>query len=155
MSSRRGNLGSLGDLGAADLLAISVAEGHLAEPVEEVSDVVGPRRRLRVVLHREERQLTVREALDGVVVQVDVGDLDGLASTPQAVRFDRVTVVLGADGHLAREEILAGLVASVMTELELARGAPQREPQNLVAQAMRLRAFKMAASSTLIALSFL
>ena len=88
-----------------------------------------------MVLDREERARRVGEALDGLVVQVDVRDLDGLAGGAQALGVDRIAVVLGADRDAARREILAGLVAAVVTELELRRRAAEGEAEDLVAEA--------------------
>ncbi len=51
--------------------------GHqVDEPVEQVGGVVRAGGSLGVVLHRERRQVQARQALDHVVVEVDVGDHD-------------------------------------------------------------------------------
>ena len=60
---------------------------HGDELLEEVVAVVGTRAGLGVVLHREHGQLAVPEALDGAVVEVDVGQLE-LAAARRA-RVDR------------------------------------------------------------------
>ena len=116
-------------------LAALLAQHHLAEAAEEVAGVVRTRRRLGVVLHREDRARRVGESLDGAVVQVHVRDLDRLAGGAQRLGVDRVAVVLGADRDLLRREVLPGLVAAVMAELQLLRLAAEREAEDLVAEA--------------------
>ena len=70
---------------------------QLDEPVEQVVRVVRPGCRLRVVLHGEGRHVQAPQALDDVVVQADVADLDraelGLG-TPVERRVDGEAVVV-------------------------------------------------------------
>ena len=47
---------------------------HLNEFIKQVSGVVRSRASLRVVLHRVDGEVSVRETLNGVVVEVDVRD---------------------------------------------------------------------------------
>jgi len=63
-----------------------------------------------------------------------VGHLHGLARPLDRIGIHRVAVVLRADGDLARGQILARLVASVMAEFEFPGLAPQRQTEDLVAQ---------------------
>src|SRR5207248_8539059 len=50
---------------------------QLRQPVEEVVRVVRPGGRLRVVLHRERRDVPTAQPLDHVVVEAHVTDVDG------------------------------------------------------------------------------
>ena len=59
----------------------------------------------------------------------------GSPGRAQRVGVDREAVVLGADLDLAGREVLAGLVAAVVAELELVRLAAEREAEDLVAEA--------------------
>ena len=88
-----------------------------------------------------------REALDGAVVQVDVRDLDRLAGRAQRVRVDREAVVLAQIATLPRREVLAGLVAAVVAELELVGLAAEREAEDLVAEADAEHRVRRRASS--------
>ncbi len=59
--------------------------------LEEVPGVVGAGRGLRVILYAEEGKLGMPESLDGIVVEIEMGDL-GVRG--QSVRVHRETVVL-------------------------------------------------------------
>ena len=85
-----------------------------------------------MVLHGEERQLLVREALDGPVVEVDVRELGAAA---ERVDVDGEAVVLRGDLDLAGGQIHDRLVAAVVAELELVGAAAEREPEDLVPEA--------------------
>src|SRR5271166_3582282 len=49
---------------------------QFAKLTEEVGGIVRPWRGLRVILHAEDCRLAVAHSLDGLVVEVDVRDLD-------------------------------------------------------------------------------
>ena len=59
----------------------------------------------------------------------------GSPARAQRLGLDRVAMVLGADRDLAGREVLAGLIAAVVAELELLRRAAEREAEDLVAEA--------------------
>ncbi len=99
----------------------------LDELVEEVLAVVGPGGRLGVVLDREGGELAVAHALQGVVVQVDVGDLHLLLG--QAVEVDDEAVVLGGDLDRPGRQVFHGVVGAVVAELELRRAPPRAKPR--------------------------
>jgi hypothetical protein len=105
---------------------------HLGEAAEEVPRVVGPRRRLGVVLHAEERQLAVGQALHGPVVQAAVRDFDRVR---QPLVGHRVAVVLRGDGDLAGPLVAHGVVDPAVPELELERHPSQRVRGELVPEA--------------------
>jgi len=94
---------------------------------------VGAGAGLRVVLHREGLEFGMAQALQGVVVQVDVGDL--YRRVGDGVQVHGKAVILGSDLHPAVEKIFHRLVAPPVAELEL-KGAPaQGQSQELVTQA--------------------
>src|SRR5919201_179067 len=68
---------SLASLLASSLTSCSLAPALLHQPdeaLEQVVGVVGARRRFGVVLHAEDRQAVMLHPLDGLVVEVDVGE---------------------------------------------------------------------------------
>ena len=67
---------------------------HLHKSVEHVLVVEGARGRFRMVLDGHYRKRLVSNALDGVVVQVDVADLD---LRRERIRIDREAMILGGD----------------------------------------------------------
>ena len=105
-----------------------------AEAAEQVGGVVRTRRRLGVVLHGEQRQLAVAQALDRVVVQVHVRDLDVLGLGERG-GVDGEAVVLRRDHDAPGLLVALGLVRAVVPEAQLARRAAEREAEDLVAEA--------------------
>src|SRR6185295_7552863 len=87
---------------------------------------------LGMVLYGEGRLALHREALDGAVVQVQVGDLGAVL---QRIDVHGEAVVLGRDLDLAGGEILDGLVSAVMAELELVGLPAEGQAEDLMAQA--------------------
>src|SRR3989475_10873290 len=85
-----------------------------------------------MVLHRERRLSLHGQALDGVVVQVQVRHLGAAA---ERLGVDREAVVLRRDLDLAGREVLDWLVAAVVPELELEGAPAERETHDLVSQA--------------------
>ena len=61
---------------------------------------MGAGARLRMVLHTEEWQGAMAQALERVVVQVDMGELD--FALVDRVRIDSIVVVVRGDLHFAR-----------------------------------------------------
>src|SRR6188768_1561028 len=90
------------------------------EAPEEITRVVRTGRRLRMILDGEERLLGVREPLDRLVVQIEVGERR-LAF--QRVDVDREAVVLRGDLDLAGGGVHHGMIRPMMAELELVRAA--------------------------------
>ena len=60
-------------------------------------------RRLGMILHREYRLRSMRQSFDGLVVQVDVGDLDFLTGGAQGLSLNCIAVILRTDRDLASE----------------------------------------------------
>src|SRR5579859_4302806 len=91
-----------------------------------------PGRRLRVVLHAERPQIRRREPLARAVVQVHVRRAHARGERRE---IDAKTVVLRGDLDAPGGEILHGLIAAAMAELQLVRPAAEREAQELVPEA--------------------
>ena len=72
---------------------------HFAEVFEEVVRIVGAGAGFGVVLHAEQRQGAVAEAFEGVVVEVDVGEVD--FSGVEGVGIDGEVVIVAGDLDLA------------------------------------------------------
>ena len=81
-----------------------------------------------MVLHGEERELAVAHALDGAVVQVEVGDLEaGRAGNPVRVANYSEAMVLRGDEHLAGAEVAHRMVPAAVAVGQLGRLAPEGE----------------------------
>ncbi|OOL28542.1 hypothetical protein GQ85_31725, partial [Rhodococcus rhodochrous] len=114
---------------------------QLHEAVEQVEGVVGAGRGLRVELHGEGGPVEQAQALDDLVVQGPVGDLD--AAEARLRRLDRLAeggvhgeaVVLGGDGHAARGLDQHRLVRAAVAELQLVGVEAERAAEDLVAEA--------------------
>ena len=91
------------------------------EAFEEVTPVVGTGGRFGMILHAHDGQGLVAQAFQGLVVEVDVGGFHIV----QAVQHHMEAVVLGRDLDAARAQILDRMVAAVVAELQLGRGAAQ------------------------------
>src|SRR5687768_4243720 len=89
---------------------------RLQELLEQIVGVVRPRRRLGVVLHREDWLVEVTEAFDGSVVEIEMRHAD---VRRQRVGIDGEAVVLRRDLDLARAQILHGVIGAAMAELQL------------------------------------
>src|SRR5215210_8960254 len=120
MSSRRGTLGML------------LFRDAIYEFLEEVPGVPGAGTRFRMVLHAPGPQLAARDALDGTVVEVAVGQLH---TVRECVLGDGEAVVLAGDLDVSRAEVPDGMVRAVVAEGHLVGLASEGEPEQLVAQA--------------------
>ena len=85
-----------------------------------------------VVLHAEGRQLAVAQPFDGLVVEVDVRDLE---LGRQGLGIDGEAVVLRGDLDRAGLQVLHRLVRAAVAELELERLRAAGQAEQLVAQA--------------------
>ena len=104
--------------------------------MEVALSVVGPRGGLGMVLHGEDRVLPVLHALDGVVVQVKVRDLERFGSRdPRRVAPDREAVVLRGYKYLTCSEIANWVVASPVTVGQFDRVPAQGEAEQLMPEA--------------------
>ena len=85
-----------------------------------------------MVLDGECGQFAVAQALEGVVVEVDVGECyDFLV---EGVEIDAETVVLCGDFDFASAGLLYGLVGSPVTKFEFVRFSTQCQAEKLMAQ---------------------
>ncbi len=100
--------------------------------LEQVVRVVRAGRGLGVILHAEQRQRAVAQALQRVVVQVDVRQVD--FALLQRVGIDGEVVIVRGDLDLAGLHLLHRMIAAVMSELQLVSLAAQRQPDQLMPQ---------------------
>ena len=92
--------------------------------------VMRTRRRLGVILHREQRQIAMAHTFECLVVQVNVRQFDfGLR---QRVGVDGEVVVVGCDLDFAGVELLHRMVAAVMSEFQFESLAAERDAGQLV-----------------------
>jgi len=87
---------------------------HVGELGEEVVGVVGTGGGFGVILDAEERQRFVAHAFVGVVVEIDVGDFD--VAGGKGFGIDTETVILRGDFDFLGEEVLHGMIRTVMAE---------------------------------------
>src|SRR2546430_12268097 len=89
-----------------------------------------------MILHGENRVFPVLHPFDGAVVEVKVRDLKRLGTGDAArVTPDREAVVLRRDKYLSGRKIPYWMVPPPMPIRELCRLPPERQTEQLVAQA--------------------
>lgn len=82
---------------------------------KQVVSIVGARTRFGVILHREDGQLTVADACDRPIIEIEMGDLD--LCFVNRVGIERKPMILTGNFNLLGET--AGLVESAMAKLKL------------------------------------
>ena len=108
--------------GVAGLASTRSERGHEFREVRQ--RVVRTRRGLRMILHSEERQLTMANALDRSVVQVKMGHLKRRsAGNSGTVTNYRKAMVLRGDENLIRAEVPHRMVAPAVSVWKLGRAA--------------------------------
>src|SRR5256885_11128747 len=100
---------------------------------EDVLVVPGPRPRLGMVLHGEDREFPVGHALHGAVVQIQMRHLE--LGTWEGAGIDREAVVLRCDMDASRAKVFDGLVPAAVPKFQLERPSPEGEGQELAAEA--------------------
>ena len=105
---------------------------HLAEFSEQVLAVVRTGRCLGMILHAEDRQMFVPHPFQGLVVQVDMSDLD---VGGKRRRVDRKPVVLSRDLDLAGLLVADRMIDASVSELELESLGTQGLAEKLMSQA--------------------
>src|SRR6185436_18305510 len=106
---------------------------HLEEFLEEIVRVVRTRRCLRMILNAEGRHRSVFHPFNGVVVQIEVRNIDLVQV--QTFRIDREAVILCGNLYLLALEIQHRMIAAVMAEFQLVRFAAESEAHDLMAKA--------------------
>src|SRR5690242_18028954 len=101
-----------------------------SEPCEQVAGVVRPGRRLRMILHGEKRHAGPPQALDGLIVQIEMREF---GASLERLGIDREAMVLGSDLHAVGAEVLHRVIRAVMAEAELVGFASKCETENLMA----------------------
>ncbi len=104
---------------------------HLHKPPEQILRIMRPRRRLRMMLHREDRQVAVADPFHGLVIQVFMPQTGGIA---QRIQINGKTVILGGNLHLAGGHIHNRQVGTMVAEGELDGLAAQGQSKQLVPQ---------------------
>ena len=97
---------------------------------------MGARCSLRVILDSKDRQLPVAKALDGSVVEINVGhfEVGGTLYGP-LVAFNRETVILRGDEHPTRLDFLDRVISAAVPVGHLSCRPAERETDELVAEA--------------------
>src|SRR5579872_4056878 len=114
-------------------LAAGPAGPHRGEePLEQIERVVRSRRRLRMVLHAEGLERVDRQPLGRPVVEVHVRRA---SARRERREIDAEAVVLRRNLDAPSRQVLDGLIGAAVTELELVGLRPERDRQQLVAQA--------------------
>ena len=106
---------------------------HVGELREQVVRIMGTGRGFGVVLHAEERQFFVAHAFVGVVVEIDVSDFH--IAGRQRFGIDAESVILRGDFDFLGDQILHGMIGTMMPELQFESLAAQRQPAQLVTEA--------------------
>src|SRR5262245_14307251 len=89
-------------------------------------------RRLGMILNAERGKRTVFKAFNGVVVQIDVSNVDFVHI--QTFRVDSETVILRGNFHLLALDVQDGMISTMMPEFQFERPPPERETHNLMTQ---------------------
>ena len=98
--------------------------------------VVGPRRRLGVILDSEHRQGAVPDSLDRPVIQVHVCDFEVARSRDSDfVAVYRKTMILCCDQHATTLHFLHRMVSASMAVRELSCRAAERKSEKLMSEA--------------------
>src|ERR1043166_334838 len=85
-----------------------------------------------MILDAEDRQLLMPHSFNGVVIQINVRDLNTFW---QRVRIDGKTVVLRGDGDFAAAQIFYRLVRAAVPEFQFESRSTERETEDLMAEA--------------------
>ena len=85
-----------------------------------------------MILHRDDRERFVAQALDAAVIEVDVGHFD---FRRQAVGLHGKSVVVRSDFHMAIAEILNGLITAAMSKDKFESLTAKSASQQLMAEA--------------------
>src|SRR5438034_11699923 len=91
------------------------------------------RRRLGMILNAERGKSTVFKAFNGVVVQIDVSNVDFVHV--QTFRVDSETVILRRNFHLLALCVQDRMISTMMSEFQFECSPPEREAHNLMTQA--------------------
>src|SRR5690349_680510 len=92
--------------------------------------------RLRMILNREQRQLSMTNPLYSAVIQIEMGDLEtGRAWHPNFVPYNREAMVLRSDEDLIGPDVAHRMVAAAVPVGELGRRPAVGQADQLVSQA--------------------
>jgi hypothetical protein len=92
-----------------------------------------PRRRLRMVLHREERKLSMTDTFDGTIIQVEVRYLERrCAGNSIFIANHCKAMVLGGDEHLPISEIPNRMIPTSVAIGQLGSASSKSQTDQLV-----------------------
>src|SRR5437867_5855802 len=116
------------------LMSVRFGIPHQLEKLfEQVIRIVRTGRSFGMVLNTECRRRPMLEAFDGVVVQIDVSNVDLVHI--QAFRIHSETMILRGNFHLLALDIQYWVIAAMMPELQFERPPAECESHNLMAEA--------------------
>ena len=92
--------------------------------------VMRPRRRLRVILHAEQRQIPVPQAFQRRVIQIHVRQFD--FAFRQRIRIDCKIVVVRRDLNLPGGQLLYGMIPTMVSKFQLEGSAAERDSGELM-----------------------
>jgi len=104
---------------------------ELGKFCKKVGGIIRSGRSLWVILHRECGQFFVTEPLDGIIVEVDVGDLNVVW---KRINISGKSMVLSGNGYFAITQVFDRLVASTVTKFEFVGAASKCVGEYLVTE---------------------
>src|SRR5205085_6504994 len=87
------------------------------EIAEKIKRIVRTRCRLGMILHGDRRLAAMPEALERLIVQVDVRVLDVVFA--ERIRIDGEAMILRSDLHAPTLQMLDWMIAAAVSELQL------------------------------------
>src|SRR4029079_3667415 len=106
---------------------------HLHKILKQIMRIMRTRRRLRMILHTEQREIPVPHPFQRVVVQIDVGEFH--FTLRQRIRIDSKIMVVRRDLDLPRVQLLYGMVSAMMSKLQLESFSAKRNSRELMPKA--------------------
>src|SRR6202030_3995782 len=106
---------------------------HLDEILKQIVRIVRTRRRFRVVLHGEQRQIPVAHAFERGVVQIHVRQFD--FALRQRIGIDGKVMVMRGDLDPAPRPLLDRMIPAVVAEFQLEGLPSERNSGELMSEA--------------------
>ena len=113
-------------------VALPSGPNHVYETVEQVVAVLGAGCSFRMILNGYQPIVGMHQPFDCSIVQVELTDFKPLR---ESLGINRVSVILCRDVDTAIHKVTHGMVASMMSELELERISAQCPGDDLVSKA--------------------
>ena len=91
---------------------------------------------LRMILYREQRELSMTNSLDSAVIQIEMGDLEtGRTRHANFIPHNREAMVLRGDENLIGPDVAHRMITAAVPVRELGRRPPIGQADELVSQA--------------------